>query len=351
MTIIVLHGLHGHRREYALLFSRVLRERGETVRVVRSGFGQVLAAAPVFYLMVDGEFAEFTIVAHARALLRRRTVGLLFKPGRCLAPRSARDRLKRWLLRSCLLAENISVLTIMPFAIEPRFGEIARAGIDEPQQWDLSDLDREAAPDAPSAAIAALIDDAAEGRIVVAALGQQVRDKGFAFFADLWASSEALRRRCLFVCMGEVEPALATAAARFKAHGGLIVDRFIEDGELMAAYRRADIVWSCYAPFYDQASGVFGRAVQFGKPAIVRAGSYLERVANALEHPALSLAWADLESSAAAIVSCERPAGPLKSTRSIPAMRQRSIETVSRALGLAPARSEPIASALAVDDS
>ena len=40
--------------------------------------------------------------------------------------------------------------------------------------------------------------------------------------------------------------------------------------------RQADLLWCCYNPIYDQSSGIFGRAIQIGRPTIVRKGSCLE---------------------------------------------------------------------------
>src|ERR1700685_4165033 len=49
----------------------------------------------------------------------------------------------------------------------------------------------------------------------------------------------------------------------------------------------ADLVWSCYAPDYNQSSGIHGRAVQLGIPVVVRRGSYIDALGKSLSHPSL----------------------------------------------------------------
>ena len=100
-TILAGAGEDGHRREYYRLFDAMLRKAGVIVDVQRLTAAQVTNPAVVLSLMIEDHALPFLMLAVARALLGRRTVGLLFMPGPCLKPRRTRLRVKRALLRLC----------------------------------------------------------------------------------------------------------------------------------------------------------------------------------------------------------------------------------------------------------
>jgi len=59
----------------------------------------------------------------------------------------------------------------------------------------------------------------------------------------------------------------------------------ISDEELFSLYGCADYIWCKYALSNEISSGIFGRAYQLGKVAIVREGSYLDSLAQHIIHP------------------------------------------------------------------
>jgi hypothetical protein len=92
-------------------------------------------------------------------------------------------------------------------------------------------------------------------------------------------------------------------------------------------------VWSCYAPDYDQASGIFGRAVQLGVPAIVRTSSYLAKLADHIGHPVLPVSFGDADKAAERISRfpfAERHRGRAGTED----MRRHSLLVLTNALGL-----------------
>jgi hypothetical protein len=186
---------------------------------------------------------------------------------------------------------NVRIISILPFSLEPRIARVANAWIYDPQLWDLSYF---ALPNSERfSRLTGEIALAAKGRPVVLALGAQNRIKGFEFFAQLWCGQAAIREKFLFLAAGKVAPECVSFALELADAGGFVMDRHIEDDEFLSLYRCADVVWSCYAPIYDQASGIFGRAVQLGVPAVVRERSFLDRQARELEHPTLGLQFGD----------------------------------------------------------
>ena len=58
----------------------------------------------------------------------------------------------------------------------------------------------------------------------------------------------------------------------------IVENPYLTDDEVLSLYGVADLAWSFY-PQRDQASGIFGRAVQAGVVPLVRSGSFLESYA------------------------------------------------------------------------
>ena len=301
VTILAGAGEDGHRREYHRLFDAMLRKAGVIVDVQRLTAAQVTNPAVVLSLMIEDHALPFLMLAVARALLGRRTVGLLFMPGPCLKPRRTRLRVKRALLRLCRHWPAVSVLTLIPFHLAPGMEAIASGWIYDPQLWDLSPS---TVACVPSTALSETISRRAEGRSVIISLGGQTRIKGFDRLAAL---TPTLAQRFLVVAAGRVDETLGAEAAAFTAGGGLLVDRILGDDEMLSLYGVATWVWACYAPDYDQSSGIFGRAVQTGAPALVRRGALLEKLGDAIGHTVSSLAWSEEATMTATLLALDEP--------------------------------------------
>lgn len=170
----------------------------------------------------------------------------------------------------------IHTLSIVPFPVTPDLQRVASGWIHDPQLWDYE----------PSGAVVTdlsrRVQKAAGGRRVLVALGMQNRSKGFELLCQAYLASPALRDDWFFIAAGQVAPDMADIAQAFVDAGGMVVDRFVDDDELRSLYGVADMAWSLYHPIYDQASGIFGRAVQVDVPALVRSGSAISRLAGML---------------------------------------------------------------------
>lgn len=325
--LIVADGEDGHRREYIALFQQMAANGGVAFETSPLRFARAWSPAAIFSPMLEEHTGKFLAVAILRALVGRRSCALMFRPGEAVRSKAPKHVLKKWLLKVARALPAITIVTIMPFDLDPAFAEIADDWIHDPQLWDLS-------PDQASVEtmLARDIRAAAGGRPVVVALGGQSRDKGFDFLADTWAAKPGVRDAWLFVAAGKVAKASREKADQFAEQGGFLVDRFVSDEELRDLYRQAATIWACYSPEYDQASGIFGRAVQTGKPVVVRQGAYVERLAEILEHPTLAVPWDDPEGVAAALQATPAPAD--KPAAKVKAMRARSVAVLSRALGV-----------------
>lgn len=283
----------GHHDDYLRLFHKLADRMNVPVTIKSRGFTSIFVREPIFFTMLEYAPVDFALTSLCRALMGRSTSALLFRAAELTAPRSLRLRLKRVLLKIVRRFPKCRVMTILPFTVDPRFAEIAQAGIYDPQLWDMEVLGGSGRNVAPSSELVAQIDAVAAGRKVVVAMGLQNHEKGFDFLAKIWsgADGEALRRKYLFVVAGIVAASSAEMAREFCLQGGLLIDRRLATEEMQALYRRAALIWSCYAPYYNQASGIYGRAIQSGVPVIVRHGSYLATLSEHIGYPAVELRW------------------------------------------------------------
>ncbi len=285
---VLVQKKHGHRAEYARVFSQVLREHGMREISKGLGIGTAVIAVPVVSLMIEEHSWKFFVVALLRAILKRRTVGLLFRPIQVISRASFRLRLKWLALRVLRQFSSVAVITIMPLDVDARLSSIARSGIVDFQLWD-----QEALP-LPAVDFHRELVLRAGGRSIVAFLGGITNDKGFEFFVDVCCGMVREGQEAVFVAAGEVHQACVMDARRFVEAGGLLYDRYLMPEELMATYEAAGAVWACYSPSYDQASGILGRAVQLGVPAVVRAGSAMDKLSRVAPFDVIAIRWGDV---------------------------------------------------------
>ncbi|MFG6599089.1 MULTISPECIES: hypothetical protein [unclassified Sulfitobacter] len=276
---ILLHsaGLGGHRAAFVEFSSALLD--GERVSTWKVLFDSRAA----LFLMIEDGFGRFIAISLWRSLFGRKTVGLLFRPLPALSGASLRLKVKNWFLKRLRGLKFPRVLTIIPFSLEPRIASIASGWIYDFQLWDMGRQERElfaclqgGAAVEGAGDIYAKIKENADQRKVLVALGAQTEGKGFSVLAEL--SEASGMEGWLIVVLGKVAPEQASAKARLQAGAHLVEDRFVDDAELVAAYAAADAVWCLYDKSYDQASGILGRALQFGVPPIVRKGSLSEKL-------------------------------------------------------------------------
>lgn len=295
----------GHRGSYVALLASLFRLVPVCEELTPGVLRRLVRAPHLLLATFDDHVFSFALVALLRGLLGRPTAALVLRPQGCFDGRFLKSGLRR---RAFLLIRRIprlTLVTVTPFSVEPRYATVAHFGAHDPQYWDLHDGTQVHTP--AMTPFAEEIRRHAAGRRIVCMPGALILLRGFGFLAEILRKHPSLREQVLVVAAGILRPEAGAASRLFAEAGGMLIDRRLEDAELESLYLVSDAIWSCYAPEYDQASGIFGRAVQLGVPVIVRRGSLIERFAADLDSPVLALEYGNV-AQGAEILAMDPPA-------------------------------------------
>jgi hypothetical protein len=269
--------LNGHRSAYLAFCQKILGGQ----KISRKDLLRV--KEPVFFLMIENGFFEFVCAAFVRALMRRKTLGLTFRPKEAMQGQSIRLSLKRAIMARLKLTPLVHIFSIVPTPLEPEIDLITDGWIHDFQLWDMGEAEWELFEKLKSGCIPithpamqfySRIKAEASERPIIVSLGVQNKNKGYEILANTLPSLDAAG--WFVVAAGKVAEKQKHISQELISRGMISEDRFLNDDEIIAAYAAADVVWCLYDPTYDQASGILGRAIQFGLPALVRKGSFSE---------------------------------------------------------------------------
>ena len=247
--------------------------------------------------MIEDSPISYLFISIFRSLFQLKTVGLLFRPLPIFKKDTFRMKIKYFFLRALKLIPKIQTLLIIPDSLHVKFEKICDGWIYDMQLWDISDnyvaLYKNLRVNYNDSSLASSIKLTANGRKVVCAIGSQNKRKGFDTFADAFIENSDIRNEYLFIFGGKLE-GHTDLLERFEQSGGMAINRFVSEEELIALYSSSDLVWALYDEEYDQASGIFGRALQFGVPSIIRSGSLVDKFCKIEKIPSLALSTGNI---------------------------------------------------------
>lgn len=289
----------GHRQFYQELFASLFDLEPAVGRIGPRLWLDLVRARRLLFATIDDDYAGFIAVALTRSLMGRRTVGLFLRPSQCFEKGRLVYRFKKWAFRCLRHLPRLSLFTILPFGFDRRFAQVAHGWVHDPQMWDVQDRTASIETSQLSRDVLA----AAGGRAILCFLGSVRKSKGFEYLVDILSDHPDLMKDVFVVAAGRVDLASGGDCARLTSAGGMVVDRFVSDDELLGLYETCDFAWCCYEPGYDQASGIFGRSVQLGARPIIRKGSYLEKYAQEGAVSPLCLIYGDTRDAASNIAA------------------------------------------------
>jgi hypothetical protein len=262
--------LDGHRSSYLDFVKK--KFGGERL----TSLSEFISRRPILFLMVEEYFVLFAIVSLLRSVIGVRTVGLVFRPKQASYEKKLKMKLKRFYCQMIRKSQNITTLTIIPHYVDSNFKKLTKDWIYDFQMWDLNILGVRL-DEYNNNCLIQNIKKISGDRIIISAIGSQDANKAFDVFSRL-AVDELCSKKYCFVIVGKIGKSFSYLIPQIEENGGFVLDKYVADDEIYDIYRATDIVWCVYSPGYDQASGILGRARQFNKMALVRSGSYSEKI-------------------------------------------------------------------------
>lgn len=278
----------GHRSSYRNLLVRLLNGTPSTGPIRGARFWLLSRADKVFFATIDDDYLGFIFIAILRTIQRKPTTGLFLRAAQCFrTERPIIYPLKRHVFRWLCKLPKLRLLSIIPHDIRPELAEVSHDWIYDPQLWDLW-LD--GPPQLPDTKLSKRVESERGVRKVMIFIGSGNRIKGFPEFV---AQVEKDKQKTLAVVAGRVNPEYKILSDRLKQCSMIVEDRFVTDEEILSLYNVADFAWCRYAADYDQASGVFGRALQTGVTPIFRTSSIIENLYDRLSDRPIDEAMRD----------------------------------------------------------
>lgn len=281
--IVFAVGREGHRGAYLDLFSTMFGLETFHGALNQSVVKELRTAERLLFCTLDDTVAGFGLIAVLRSLFGRRTVGILLRPQSCRRGGGPKAFAKYWMFRMLKWMPKVSVLSIVPHPLCPDAAAVSSHWVHDPQLWDYTSIHPN-----PDLSLRDAVVKRAAGRRVLVFVGTITPIKGVALLAKL---APDLAEEYLIVAAGRVSYDAKSDVSRLIDIGAMVVNRTVTDQEIEALYDVADLVWCCYRPDYDQASGIFGRAVQFGRPAVVREGAMIARYAELAPVAVVPIPW------------------------------------------------------------
>ena len=267
----------GHRQSYVDVLGTMFRLEAIFGTMNYRLFRRMVRAERLLFASLDDDMVSFFLISIARSMLRRPTVALFLRPQKCFETGRWFYPLKRVTFRVLRALPYLTIATITPFEVAPRYKRVANIGVHDPQYWDFHDGKnlRWPMPSSLSNELARL----AAGRRIFCALGSLSSDKGLSFLAETLKTCPEILEQTLIIFAGRIAEDSVSVAIALETAGVLMITRSISDEELESLYFIADGIWACYSPRYDQASGIFGRAAQLGITSFVREKSIIAATA------------------------------------------------------------------------
>ncbi|MER8887043.1 hypothetical protein [Mesorhizobium sp. M0816] len=291
----------GHKGSYLVTLGEIFGMQKAFGRIDTKMAYKLLACSELLFATLDEHIFSFVFFSLARSLLGKNTVALFLRPEQCFLPGKAKYRMKWLLFRALRHLPGLTVVTITPFNVVDRYAQVASAGVHDPQYWDLHDGMSVLWPKETS--LSAHVRSMAGRKRLCTATGVLNAGKGLEFLADTLEQFPEIKEHTQIVVAGSANAHTRSLLKRLSDAGSIVVDRLLSDGELLSLIGASELIWACYDPRYDQASGIFGRAVQLGSVPIIREGAIVSRLASESGIPSFQVRYGATEQLAQVLIA------------------------------------------------
>lgn len=282
----------GHRNGYALTIESmtgltVYRKIG-----VVQDLKAMISAKVFFDLSIEDGVMSFFFISLLRALLRKKTIGIMLSPWDCYRPNVLKDKFRRYTFILLKKLTHVRVICMIPFDMDERYKNIADCWIYDPEFWDMHVFEERRFIVQNSSRS---VKSTPTGKLNLLYLGGVNPEKGFDFLAKLFLENKNLFIKFDLSVVGKISKPYMHIANQLREAGADVVDEFVSDERMFDFIKQSSLMWCCYCPRYDASSGIFGRAIQFDKLPLIRKSSRLEKLAGLLGKHAVMFEFGNVD--------------------------------------------------------
>jgi glycosyltransferase involved in cell wall biosynthesis len=281
----------GHRQSYQNIFARFFGMSKVTTPLSMNQVLKLIRAKTLIISTIDDSVVVYSFIIVMRSIFLKRTVSIFIRPQSCFFTGNLRFYIKLYLFSILKLVPKSNIVTITPFCYSEKYMKVSNKYVMDPQYWDY--IESNGSLVLRQSLLANELQATARGRPVLLFLGTVSKGKGIEFLADIVDEFPEIIDDVFIVVAGPIDKGLEECWNRLQANGVELVLRWISDTELESLYSISSLIWACYHPDYDQASGIFGRSAQFNKTCLVRQGALLDQIGADLSLTNVALTYGD----------------------------------------------------------
>lgn len=261
----------GHRNDFMLFMNREFGAKRVSLKEA------LFTNEILLFAMYEERPLLFLFVAAMRRIQGKATSALLFRVDFVSKKGDFNGMLKKLALFLNKQLGCLKVYSIVSDDVLPSLRTYVHGSFYDFQFWDLQALGYGLKSDCSIS-----YGGAENTRVAIGFLGKQDESKGVNYISP-FLNSFGVDRPNLVVrgkFCSDAQDILEHLKLEYNCD---VINEFVDNDELFRGYSSSDLIWCCYDPFYDQSSGILGRALQLGRVPIVRANSIAEAICRKLK--------------------------------------------------------------------
>lgn len=281
-NLFYTYSLSGHRQLHAKIMSRFTNvyKRSNEISFF-SHLKKLLQTKRVIFGMIDDNYLEFFLITLVRSILQRQTVGIFFRPQTCLNM-DIKSISKFFIFYFLSKFKNSKIIIYLPFFCDSRLKYVASDFVMDHEMWHMELYDKENRN---------LVTNKKKIKKRLLVIGNLSSHKGLKELLFLLENNKSFVE-CFDITLAGHSSVDSESINLIKKIEGYVVKKinsFVDYSKMCELYNTTDFVWCYYSKKYDQSSGVFGHALQYGKIPLIRHASMLSKMNNIYQLGALTL--------------------------------------------------------------
>ena len=256
--------LIGHRKEYLILFIKILKKKFKKLRIHNGkNFIKALRCKYLFIPSISDNPIFFLFISIIRSFFLKKKILAINLRGRYLFNKGIYNLFKKFIFIKLNQIKYLKIIYIPSSRIYPLFKKLSNYSLDDPQLWDKDFFFK-----------FKNYKKKKQNKIIIQFLGRFNKNKGAEDFIKITKIFEN-NVNYIFKINGVVDEKYLNTVKKQK--NIILSNKYFKDYELPSIYINSDFIWGFYDKSYNQSSGISGRAIQFNNNLILRSNSIISK--------------------------------------------------------------------------